>query len=393
MNFFGCDVIIEDLLSLAERFASITLFGAGGIGKTAIALTLLHHARITARFCDNRHFMRCDDPVNSLDGFLEHLFTAIGVPHLKNMEQLRSYLSSSPPCILVLDGLESILDPLVSGATEITTAIKELGRCQNLCLLATSRMDVKIPGFRRIEVPTLSADDAQDIFYSCCYLGRSSAVDNLLAELDFHPLSIDLLASAVRENDWDEAMLLEAWNDGKTNILEATGRQSLEDNIRSILGTPTIQVLGVAVLETLEAIAAFPDGFKESKLENMFTAIAGVGEAADALCKFSLIYRQDGFVKMLSPFRIYFLESMRTLVTHPESETTYHSAMETIQDTLHDVSDSGLSFPFYKLCSSERTVLEVYSIDASTEPPKGQLPEVTTKLGLYSLPNSLGAFR
>ena len=370
-NFFGCDVIIEDLLGLAERFASITLVGAGGIGKTAIALTLLHHARITTRFCDNRHFMRCDDPVNSLDGFLGRLSTAIGVPHLENMEQLRTHLSSSPPCILVLDGLESILDPLASGATEITAAIKDLGRCKNVCLLATSRMDVKIPGFRRIEVPTLSADDAQDIFYNCCHLGRSPAVDNLLAELDFHPLSIDLLAGAVRENDWNEAMLLEAWNDGKTNILEANGRQSLEDNIRSILGTPTIQDLGMTVLETLEAMAAFPDGVKESKLENMFTGIAGVGEAADALCKFSLIYRQDGFVKMLSPFRIYFSESVRALVTP------------------HHTANSGLSFPFHNLCSSDRTVVEVHLIDVNTEPPKGQLPDVPTDIGLCSLSYSL----
>jgi len=29
-------------------------------------------------------------------------------------------------------------------------------------------------------------------------------------------------------------------------------------------------------------------------------------DAVDALCKFSIMYRQDGFVKMHSPFRLYF---------------------------------------------------------------------------------------
>ena len=346
MIFFGCDMIIEDLLSLVERSVSIMLPGAGGIGKTAIALTLLHHTRITARFGSNRHFMRCDGLASSLDGFLERLSETIGARHLTDMGQLLSHLSYSPPWILMLDGVESILDPLASGAAEIASVIEELGRCQNACVLITSRLDVRIPGFRRVKVPTISADGAQDIFYDCCSLGRSTAVDKLLAELDFHPLSINLLASAVQKNGWDEQTLLWAWDNGRTNILKATGRQSLEDSIKLTLGTPTIQELGTTALETLEAIARFPGGVKESKLESTFTGIAGVGEATDELCKFSLVYRQDGFIKMLSPFQFYFLESSRTLVTRLESDTARNS----IQCARLDVLDSGLSFPFHRFC-------------------------------------------
>ena len=309
-HFFGCDVIIEELLSLVEGFVSVILLGAGGTGKTAIALTLLHHVQTAAKFGNRRYFMRCDDLVNSLDGFLGRLSDAIGAHNFKDVARLRTHLSLSSPCILVLDGVDSILDPLAPGAAEIATVIEEFCRCQDVLLFATSRMEIGIPGFRRMEVPTLSADSARDLLHSCSSLGRSDAVDKLLAELDFHPLSIDLLASVARENYWDEATLLEAWNDGKTNILKASGCRSLEDNINSILGTPTIQELGTTALETLQAIAAFPNGVEESKLEMMFPTIAGIGETAAELCKFSLVYRRDGFIKMLSPFRIYFLESM-----------------------------------------------------------------------------------
>ena len=315
MHFSGRGVIIKELLGLVEGFASIALLGAGGIGKTAIALTLLHHVQTTASFGDRRYFMRCDDLVNSLDGFLGRLSDSIGALRPKNIGQLRIHLSLSSPCILVLDGVDLILDPLASEAAEIATAIGELSQCQDVLLLATSRMDIKIPGFRRIEVPTLSVDGARDILHNCCSLGGSDAIDELLAELDFHPLSIDLLASVARENDWDEATLLEAWKDDKTNILKVSGRQSLEDNINSILDTPTIQGLGNSALETLEAISAFPGGVRENRLEIMFPGVIGVGEAADALCKFSLVYRQDGFVKMLSPFRFYFMESIH--ITEP----------------------------------------------------------------------------
>ena len=330
-SFFGRDAIIDDLLGLAGRSASLTLFGAGGNGKTAMALTLLHHEQIAAKFGKHRHFIYCDSLMNSLDGFLERLSDAIDLGHTADMEELRSRFGSSPPCMLVLDGVDSILDTLAPGAAEITTAIEEFGRCKHICLIATSRMDIRIQDFRHIEVPTLPADGARDAFYDRCRMGRSTEVDKLLTDLDFHPLSIELLAGAVLENSWDESGLLKAWNDSKANVLTESGRQSLEDTIQSILLTPTIQGLGITARQTLEAIAPYPSGVRESKLESRFSHISGVGEAANALCKFSLLYRQDGFVKMLSPFRFYFLESIPTQVEQPESYPTRDSIVEDIQ--------------------------------------------------------------
>ena len=172
-------------------------------------------------------------------------------------------------------------------------------------------MDPKIPRFRRREVFAFLEEAARNVFHGSCRLERSAVIDTILAELDFHPLSIVLLASAVSENEWDEPALSEAWNDGKTCILEASGRESLEDNIESILRTPTIQELGITARETLEAIADVQGGVKEIYLLTSFPEINGVGEAVDALCKFSLMYRQDGFVKMLAPFRLYFQHTRR----------------------------------------------------------------------------------
>ena len=308
-NFFGRGAVLEDLLGFADRSASVTLFGPGGIGKTAIALALLHHGRIAAGFGKHRYFMRCDDLGDSLDGFLDRLSEITGAQRPTDMVQLRSHLEASPPCILVLDGIDSVLDPRASGAVEITAAIEEFGRCPKVCVLATSRMDIRIPDFRYMEVPTLPIEIARDVFHSRCHLGRSAAVDSLLTELDFHPLSVTLLADAVYNNEWDEPVLLDEWEGGKTSILETFDvRPGLEDTIESVLRTPTIRELGATARKTLKAIAAFPGGVKEAKLEIMCPGISGVWEAVNALCKFSLMYREDGFVKMLSPFRLYFVE-------------------------------------------------------------------------------------
>jgi len=40
---------------------NVALFGAGGIGKTSIALAALHHQDIVLEFGKNRRFVPCDE--------------------------------------------------------------------------------------------------------------------------------------------------------------------------------------------------------------------------------------------------------------------------------------------------------------------------------------------
>ena len=315
---FSREDIMNEILDLTNQVASTGLYGSIGVGKSFVALAVLHHNRTKAIFGTNCHFMHCDDLANSLEGFLERLSDATGTDRTTDIGQLRSHLNSSPPHLLVLDGVDLILDPLVPEGEEISAIIEESGSDQHVCLVATSRMHPDIHGFHRIEVPTLSEDGARETFYSRCNLDRSSAVDELIASLDFHPLSIDLLARSVRENDWDATSLLQAWDDGQTSVLRTKYQQSLKETLKLSLHSPTVQSLGTTAQDVLNAIAAFPLGVKEDKLRIFFPSIAGVGAVVDILCQFSLVYRQDGFVKMLSPFRFYFLDSMLKLAQHPE---------------------------------------------------------------------------
>jgi len=307
-NCFFREEIVNEILDLTDQVASTALFGSIGVGKSSVALTLLHHNRTEVKFGRNRHFMRCGDLKNSLEVFLERLSDAIGIGRTMDIGQQRSHLESSPPLILLLDGVDSILDPLAPEAEGIFATIEEFGCYQHICLLTTSRMYPEISGFHRVEVPTLSGGDARDAFYGLCHLDRSSAIDDLIARLGFHPLSIDLFAGFVRENNWDESALLGAWDGGRAGVLETRYRRNLRNAVEPSFCSPTIQNLGTAAREVLKAIAALPRGVEECRLESAFPDIIGVGVVVDVLCKFSLLYRQDGFVKMLSPFRFYFLD-------------------------------------------------------------------------------------
>ena len=310
--------LVNDVLDLTDQVASTVLFGSIGVGKSFMAHTILHHDRTKAKFGGNRHFVLCDNFTNSLDGFLEHLSNAISTNRTRNTERLGLYLESSPPLILLLDGVDLILDPLSPEAEAISATIEELGSYPHVCLVTTSRMDPDIHGFHRVKIPVLSKNDAQDTFHSLCNLGRSPAVDDLIAKLDFHPLSIELLARSVRENEWDEPTLLKALDGGQTSVLKEKYYRSLKDATELSFRSPTIQNLGTTARRVLEVIAAYPGGVEERRMERKFPGITGVEVTVDVLCRFSLTYQQGGFVKMLSPFRFYFLESTLTPAQHTE---------------------------------------------------------------------------
>lgn len=189
---FPREEIINEILDLADQTASVALFGSIGVGKSFVARAVLDHSRTQAKCGENRHFMHCDDLTGSLEDFLERLFDTIHANCPENPTKLRSCLESSPPFVLLLDGVDFILDPLAPESEDISATTEEFGSLDHVCIITTSRMDPEIRGFHRVEAPVPSEIDARETFYNLCNLPRSSTVYS-------HPLSIEHLASSVRK--------------------------------------------------------------------------------------------------------------------------------------------------------------------------------------------------
>jgi hypothetical protein len=152
-SFIGRDRELDQTAAALGEARVVTLTGAGGVGKTRLALQVAE--QVAARFDDGAWLCELApvrDPA-AVDGAVAAVFAVTAPAGLSTSEALVEFLRAKQ-LLLVLDNCEHLLE----GAAALAEVLQR--SCEWLVILATSREGLGIEGEQLVPVPPLGVPGA-----------------------------------------------------------------------------------------------------------------------------------------------------------------------------------------------------------------------------------------
>jgi predicted ATPase/class 3 adenylate cyclase/DNA-binding CsgD family transcriptional regulator len=200
-SFVGRQAEIAELRQLVAGNRLVTLTGAGGAGKTRLAVEIT--SQLITEFSDGVWYVDLAPITNPAVAPLTVART-LGLPDeagRSTMDLLGRFFGEKT-ILLLLDNCEHLLDACGSMVTELLSA------CPTLTILTTSREPLGVPGELSWRVPSLSvSDEAVELFTDRARRARpnfsvsednQALVQEICERLDGMPLAIELAAARVR---------------------------------------------------------------------------------------------------------------------------------------------------------------------------------------------------
>ncbi|KAJ7734818.1 hypothetical protein B0H16DRAFT_150823 [Mycena metata] len=309
--FHGRDSELEGILKLFnQETPRIAILGAGGMGKTSLARTALHHEQITTKYQQNRFFITCDTVSDKVE--LAGLIGAhLGMKPGQDLTQsVLKHFTNAPPSLLILDNLETPWEPIKS-RKDIEEFLCLLADITSLALLVTMRgaeRPAKVQWTRPFLLPLgpLPREAARKMFIDIADEKHSmKEIDQVLDLTDNMPLAISLLAHLVDMEDC--STILSRWETEKTSLIsEGSDRKSnLELSISLSLSSPRIVSMPHSQ-DLLALLSMLPDGLSDVELRQSKFPIKDIFGCKTALLRTALAYTDgNNRLKVLVPVREY----------------------------------------------------------------------------------------
>ncbi|KAJ6480903.1 P-loop containing nucleoside triphosphate hydrolase protein, partial [Mycena sanguinolenta] len=312
--FHGRETELNDIMKilLDQPGPRIAILGGGGMGKTSLARAVLHHPDTPPKF--EQIFFVSAEPATSSIELAALIGLHIGLNPGKDLTKaVVQYFSERPPCLLILDNLETVWEPLQSRSTleeflSLLTDVKHLGLM--ITMRGTTR-PAKVQWTRPFLLPLqpLSNNAAQQTFMDITD-GSYSIEDfnQLLSFTDNMPLAVDLLAHLVDYEGLES--VLTRWKTEKTSMLSVgyDRKSNLDASISLSLSSPQITPDSKDLLSLLSIL---PDGLSDAELVQSKLPISNILSCKAILLATSLAYQSSNKqLLVLMPVREYIQQAL-----------------------------------------------------------------------------------
>ncbi|KAF8158746.1 hypothetical protein K438DRAFT_1860749, partial [Mycena galopus ATCC 62051] len=277
------------------------------MGKTSLARAVLHHPDTSSKF-EHRFFVSAEAATTSVE-----LAALIGLHvGLKSGQDLTKpvvqYFSRKMSCLLILDNLETVWEPMHSraGVEEFLSLLTSL---EHLALIITMRgaeRPAKVGWTHPFLLPLrpLSNDAARQTFIEITDNSNTfEEMEQLLGFTDNMPLAVDLIAHLVDYEGFSS--VLSRWKTEKTSLLSVgfDRQSSVDTSISLSLSSPRITSDSK---ELLSLLAILPNGLSEAELVQGKLGIPDILTCKAALLATSLAYIDKNHrLVLLMPIREY----------------------------------------------------------------------------------------
>jgi hypothetical protein len=310
-KMIGREDRLEELVkAILEDDRPIIVAGALGMGKTTLALAAAYDPRVIERFGKDGRFFVNLEPAPNAEGLLSRLATHLGLPASGAASELEANIAATcaaAPALAILDNLET---PWRKDPAATEALLGRLAAIESLRLVITVRGEPPGIGARTLQdIERLQDADARALFlrHAGDQFGADPALPGLIAALDGHPLSIELLA-ANAQGKTDLRGLAADWSDRRADLL----RRGPADDDRKTSLRASLD-LSLAALDPpspphrlIRLMALLPDGMSEADSRAILSDGEPTKEERGAAARLEtgrLASRQSGRWRLLAPIR------------------------------------------------------------------------------------------